>query len=213
MAASAPPCRSGDRTRAMSCCRMFPPASWPSEDGCVTASVDRKLSAIWDTCMSLSEISGGSSARTASTMTEDTAELRSRKRRWEEQREERTLVVPLKVTCSFWAGCPERPACRASGRAGSSWGRRRGLERRRGERASDRFSKASRQSASELRIKRQCYTRSFLHQNTADPPRGTCGIWPLTVVSRVISFFRRSRKISSVPGSSLGRRSPAQQIS
>ena len=34
---------------------------------------------------------------------------------------------------------------------------------------------------------------------------------PFTVVSRVISFFRRSRKMSRVPGSSLGRWSPRQQ--
>lgn len=76
MAASAPPCSSGERTSVISCCRMFPPLSWPSEAGCVTASVDRKLSAICDTCMSLSEMSGGSSASTASTMTGVTASLR-----------------------------------------------------------------------------------------------------------------------------------------
>lgn len=76
MAASAPPCSSGERTSVMSCCRMLPPPSWPSEAGWVSASVDRKLSAIWDTCMSPSEMSGGSSASTASTMTGVTAALR-----------------------------------------------------------------------------------------------------------------------------------------
>lgn len=55
--------------------------------------MDRKLKAICDTCMSLSEMRGGSSARTASTITGVTAELRVTQSKVTEQEWVKTTAV------------------------------------------------------------------------------------------------------------------------